>query len=167
MKNLLTKELFISLLSSVVIPSGIQAGFFVVIEDEFKVTSGTLIGMIVAAGVAEVLKVPEVEEKVAVVMAVGAGVGAAVGTAVETARVEVAVGSAVGSAVGTVVGTVTGFAAGSLARKVLEGQVGEGKVVEIVSTFVVAGVLGGGAVIGAVKGKRITEKLFPRKNCSR
>ena len=128
MKNLLTKTLFISLLLSVVIPSGVQADIFT--QEFAKVASKTLQGLgvgatgglginVIAPGIAKKIagkleaKVEEKDkETVAAInmiakFAVILG-GGVVGTAIETARAELTLGTGAGVATGAGVGAGLG-----------------------------------------------------------
>ena len=159
MKNLLKKTLFISLLSLVVIPSGVQAGFS--IEDGKKVAKRTLpvavgVAVAVAAGVVRDPSNKEIEA----IMGGVAGVAAAGVEAIGERKVREIIGSGIGTAVAT-----TGIAA------IVELLMAKKDVLKVAGLGTVGligiGIIGVGA-IGAETGvaiiRKIAEKLSYPKN---
>ncbi len=108
MNNLLTKTLFISLLSSAVIPSNVQANLSGVAKKIFQVTTGTgVLSGAAAGGIATLIAITPIDMKIKSInasitvsiletlalekgtLAQGALVGAVVGGLVEVAKTKI------------------------------------------------------------------------------
>jgi len=151
--NLLTKTLFVSLLSSVVISSGAQEGFFIkeLAKKVLRAVVVTVVGT--AVGVKIVKKSGKTVAKKATggVIVLGAMVAGGAVAAVVREGILVGVGTAVVATAGVVAGATIGIK--------LKGD-----------KEVVMGTVAG-ATIGAVAGeemlKIIKKKIFQKKNCKR
>ncbi len=147
MKNLFTKTLFISLLSSAVIPSGIQASSLM---EKFRTAivlealKGVFIGEVVAT-VVDMLEGKEMSDVDFQMVTGGAAIGA---LAVAGIR----------AGIGVVVGSVGGILAGTAVEE-LAGVVPEERMGLIVSLLGGAGIVMG-AIIGAVEEKKATKEVI-------
>ena len=156
MRNLLTKTLFISLLSSAVIPSGVQAGFSITGGKQFAE-----VALVVTTAVGIVAReVVDRKIKAEVALAAVAGAGAVGAVAVEIISGTGLVGT-IGAGTGGGVGVILGLLGGVGAEMIIEKEITKiGKII-----------IGGGGVvggtIGAVGTKKLAEKLFQSKNYSR
>jgi len=193
MKNLLTKTLFISLLLSAVMPSGVQAGFFTTNGKQFaKVALGTGAGLLVgtAAGVKMVVTIVE---KVGIIVelfgipvmtAVGAGPDPVNIIALEVIKGEIAVllspvaaglgaaGAGIGAAaveltLGSGGAVATGAGVGATITATIAGLA---TVEKSRGIAVMVAVVGTGAVVGAGIGaamvRKIIAKYFSRRTAA-
>jgi len=150
----LTKILFILLLSSAVIPSGVQAGFS--IADGKKFAEVTLV-VTIAIGIAA-MEAKGIEAKVAFPIMAGSGaVGAAVVEIISGTGLVGTIGAGTGGGMGVMLGLLGGTGTYTIMEKKMTTM---GRII-----------IGGGGVaggtIGAVGTKKLAEKLFQSKNCSR
>jgi len=157
MKKLLTKTLFISLMSLAVIPSGVQADAFTAGSTKFAKTA---LGVTVGAGVGMKLATKIINQFGLKVRAdimiefAGAGVGAAVVKAAEGAGVEEIIGAGVGA--------LGGAAAGGMAAGEAVSRLGVRGGREILAAGVIAGGTIGAEAVAAII-RKIREKYFNRR----
>jgi len=142
MKNLLTKMLFISLLSSAVIPSGVQANFFTMDDIATAIGATTGASVIIIIGRNAMLVSP-------VLAGILAGVGS---SGVGKAGVIESIGAGVGASLGAGVGVLAALTNIDIA-------IGH----ENVTHPGIVGLAG----VGAVAGKRAGKKLSEWKNSRR
>ncbi len=154
MKNLLTKTLFVSLLSLALIPSGVQAGSATVSDEKFakkiELRRGAIVGAMVGAPVGCIIT-----DKLVVGVLVSGTVAngkIVIGTAV-VAAVDAAVGEAA-----VEVKEIMGAAAGVGAAAGMIAIMGAGTTVEVNQGLLLAGA-GIGAAVGPEMIKKITKKL--------
>ncbi len=147
MWNLLTKALFVSLLLSAVIPSGIQANSLVEklrTATALEAIRGVLIGEVVAI-VVSILEGKEMNDIDVETMTRGATVGALTVAGIR-------------AGIGVVAGSVGGRLAG-IAVEQLAGAVPAGETGEVAKLAAGVGILMG-AVTGAVEKKKITGEVI-------
>ena len=156
MRNLLTKALFISLLSSAVMPFDLQAGLFKFVKA--AVAAGVAGGAVEALSIAAALSIAK-NRDFGVKEAVGAGaLGGAVGAlitedriSIEDSGVKVTVGTGVGAAA-----AVIGAAIVLVAKKRLAAKKGEGEIIGVLKPILILATgAGAGAAVGRVGGEPI------------
>ncbi len=164
MRNLLTKTLFISLLSSVVVLPGAQAGPATAGGKKLaRVALGAGVGIMVI-GVGDTLGVTRDKRrtvqaiKSVLVFATGAATGVAVGGGT--------VGEIIATGVGEILGVGTAFATGTLLGKILKAR--GLRVPQATRNRITALVVLGGPVVGVAVERRtkLIEKYFSRKTAA-